>query len=189
MIKFAFVSGIPASGKSFLSSKVAKALVIPHIEIDNWREVMRGEPRLKEWVDFFWNKDEEEYLTTTTCDDSWENLNRQSEALWPEILKGINEVIKSEKSAIFEGVNILPRLAYRDLKFPGLVLLGDSLEAIFERNKKEPRWGLTEELQRKEAELFFYCERPQYKREAEKYGYPAFSSIAEAETELLKILR
>ena len=78
------------------------------------------------------------------------------------------------KSAIFEGVNILPHLAHCDLNFKGIILLGESFEVILERNKKDPRWGQTEELQKKEAE---------------KYGFKTFSDPMLAEKELLEILR
>ena len=114
---------------------------------------------------------------------------KQSEALWPEIVIKIKDVIKSGKPAIFEGVNLLPHLIAKDLKFPGIILLGNSFEEIFERNKQEPRWGQTEELQKKEAEIFFYCEGPIYKRESEKYGLKTFSDIKEAERELLELMK
>lgn len=188
-MKYAFISGIPASGKSYLARKIAKEVGIKHICIDDWREEMKSDPELEKWVDFFWNQDEVEYWKNTNCDRHWENLKNQSEAFWPAILERIEEVQKSGKPAIFEGVNILPHLTAKDLQFPGIVLLGDSLEDIFERNKKEPRWGETEELQRKEAEAFYNCEGPRYKKEAEKYKLKTFADIVEAEEELLKLLR
>ena len=188
-MKYIFISGIPVSGKSYLAARVAKAVDALHIEIDDLREEMRNDMELRKWVDFFWNQDEVKYWKNTNCDQQWENLKNQSEAFWSAILKRIEEVQKLGKSAIFEGVNILPHLAAKDLSFPGIVLVGDSFEDIFERNKKEPRWGKTEELQRMEAEGFYDCERPRYKAEAEKYGYPIFSDVKEAEEKLLKILQ
>lgn len=186
-MKYAFISGIPASGKSYLAARVAKAVGALHIEIDELRKDMSKNPELRDWVMFFWDKDEAEYWKNTNCDQQWENLKKQSEAFWPAILTRVKEVQKSGKSAIFEGVNVLPHLASKDLRFTGVVLLGNSLEDIFVRNKKEPRWGQTEELQRKEAEAFYNCERPRYKADAERYGYPVFSDEVEAEKELLKI--
>ena len=188
-MKYAFISGIPASGKSYLAAKVAKTVGALHIEIDELRKEMGKNPELKKWVMFFWNHDEAEYWKNTNCDEQWENLKNQSEAFWPTILEKISEIQKSGKPAIFEGVNILPHLAAKVLEFRGIVLLGSSLEDIFERNKKEPRWGRTEELQRMEAGGFYNCERPRYKAEAEKYGYPVFSDVKEAEKELLKIFQ
>ena len=138
---------------------------------------------------FFLNQDEDDYWKNTNCEQQWENLKNQSEAFWPTILKKITEVQKSRKPAIFEGVNILSHLAAKDIQFPGIILLGSSLDDIFERNKKEPRWGKTEELQMMEAEGFYNCERPRYKAEAEKYGYATFYDVKEAEEKLLKILQ
>lgn len=89
---------------------------------------------------------------------------------------------------IFEGVNILPHLAYKDLQIPGIAILGKSSEEILERNKQEPRWGETEELQKLEADAFFNGERPYYKKEAEKYGYPAFETPDEAWDTAINIL-
>lgn len=188
-MKYTFISGIPASGKSYLAAKVAKTVGALHVEIDELRKEMNNDPELKKWVMFFWNQDEVEYWKNTNCDQQWENLKNQSEAFWPTILEKIREMQKSGKSVIFEGVNILPHLAVTNLEFSGVVLLGSSLDDIFERNKKEPRWGKTEELQRMEAEGFWNCERPRYKAEAEKYGYPVFSDVKEAEEKLMEILK
>lgn len=188
-MKYAFISGIPVSGKSYLASKVANAVGALHIDIDELRKEMAGDSELKKWVMFFWDQNEDEYWKNTSCKQQWENLKNQSEAFWPTILKRIKEVQRSGKLAIFEGVSILPHLAIKDLEFPGIVLLGSSLDDIFERNKENPRWGKTKELQRMEAEGFWNCERPRYKAEAEKYGYPVFSDAKEAERKLLEILQ
>lgn len=187
-MKFVFISGIPASGKSFLANKIAEITGAEHVNTDDWREEMKNNPELKKWVDFFWDKDEDEYWSTTSCDQQWDNLKNQSEAFWPFFLKKIKEIQETKRNAIFEGVNILPHLAHKNLDFSGVVLLGESFEIILERNKKDPRWGKTEELQTKEAEAFWTCERPKYKSEGEKYGYKVFSDASLAETELLKIL-
>ena len=187
IMKYAFISGIPVSGKSCVAAKVAKTVGVLHIEIDELRKEMSKTPELKKWVMFFWNQDEIEYWKNTDCNQQWENLKNQSEAFWPTVLEKIKRVQKSGKPAIFEGVNLLPHLAAKDLQFPGVVLLGSSLEDIFERNKKEPRWGKAKELQKMEAEGFYNCERPRYKAEAEKYGYQAFTDASEAEKELLKM--
>jgi hypothetical protein len=186
-MEYAFISGIPASGKSYLAAKIAKEVGALHIEIDRLRKEMSSDPQLKKWEMFFWNQDEAAYWKNTNCEQHWENLKNQSEAFWPIILKKINNVQISTKPAVFEGVNILPHLAAKSLKFPGVILLGGSLEDIFERNKREPRWGKTKELQRMEAEGFYNCERPIYKIEAEKYGYKTFFDVKEAEEELLKL--
>lgn len=188
-MSYVFISGIPSSGKSFLARKVAQKTGTFHLDTDTLRDGMAKDPKLEPWVNFYWNQDERKYLTETPCGAQWQNLVRQSEAFWSTILKKIEEVKKSHKMAIFEGVNILPHLAAKDLDFPGVVLLGKSLEEIFERNKNNPRWGSTEELQRLEAEVFFYCERENYRREAEKYGFKTFTNPEQAERELLRLLK
>ena len=185
---YVFISGIPASGKSYLADKVAKIAGVQHIKIDDWREEIRKSPELEKWVDFFWNQDEKEYWKITSCDQQWENLRKQSEAFWLIFLQRIKEIQGSGKGAIFEGVNILPHLAHRDLDFGGIFLLGESFETILERNKRDPRWGEADELQNLEAEAFWNCERPKYKQEAEKYGFKTFSDPILAEKELLEIL-
>lgn len=187
-MKYAFIGGIPRAGKSELAEKVARATGAVHIDIDEWREEMGKDPNLEPWVNFFWNKNEGEYWKIVNCEEHWENLKKQSEALWPAIIRRANEIIKSGKPAIFEGVNILPHLTAKDFNFPGIFLLGESLEVIFERNKKDPRWGQTETLQKKEAEMFFFCERPRYEREAKKYGFKTFTDPNEAEKELTRLL-
>lgn len=187
-MKYAFISGIPASGKSYLAAKIARTIGVRHFEVDDWREKFR-KGKNADWVDFFRNKNEAEYWENTDCEKHWKNIIKQSEALWPEIVSKIRKVIKSGKPAIFEGVNVLPHLAHRDLDFNGIVLLGESFEIISERNKQYPRWGQTEELQRKEADAFFYCEGPKYKQEAEKYGFKTFTDSVLAEKELLELLR
>lgn len=187
-MSYVFIGGTPASGKTYLAKKVAEQTEVFHLDLDTLRKEMRSDPQLKFWTDFFFNLDEEKYLKETSCEQHWQNLIKQSEAFWPTILNKVNEVILTHKSAIFEGVNILPHLAKKDFNFSGIFLLGGSFEQIFERNKKNPRWGQTEELQRKEAELFFNCDRQKYKEEAEKYGYKTFDNFIAAEQEVLKLL-
>lgn len=186
-MKYIFIGGIPTSGKSFLAEKIAKAKNMAYVDIDAWRQEMEKNPDLEPWVNFYWKLNEKEYFKNTSCNEQWANLKNQSEALWPEIKYRINKIIKSRKPTIFEGVNLLPHLVKRDFKFPGIFLLGKSLEETLERNKKDPRWGKTEELQKMEAESFFFCERIHYKQEAEKFGFKTFENINEAEKEILKL--
>ncbi len=185
-MKYFFITGIPAAGKSFLADKISKKLGILHVKIDDLRKELTNNPRFSDWVNFFYNQDEKKYYQSTSCEKQWENIKNQSEAIWPEIKKKINEVIKTGKPAIFEAVNLLPHLIKRDFDFPGIILLGNSIEEIFERNKKAPRWGNTEELQKIEAEAFFNCEGGWYKKEAEKFGFKVFRDSNEAEKEILK---
>jgi hypothetical protein len=63
-----------------------------------------------------------------------------------------------------------------------------SYETTLERNQKEPRWGVTKELQELEAKEFFYDERPRYQAEAEQYGYPILEMPEEALPMIREIL-
>src|SRR3989344_2845846 len=74
IMKYTFISGIPASGKSHLASKIAKEIGIQHFTIDDWWKEMKDDPKLKKWVDFFWNKAKEKYGSTTNCEKQWENI-------------------------------------------------------------------------------------------------------------------
>lgn len=186
---YVFISGIPASGKSYLAKKLSKETGAFHLNIDHLRRAMKKDPKLKYWVNLYYKLDEVKYYSETPCEQQWENLKNQSEAFWPFILTKIKEVMEKHDSAIFETVNILPHLAKKGLDFLGIYLLGESFEQIFERNKKDPRWGNTEKLQRMEAENFFFCEGPKYKEEAEKYGFKTFTNLEEAEKELLRLFK
>ncbi len=187
-MSYTFIGGIPTAGKSYLAAKIEKEKGIRHFKIDDWREEIKDDPAFKPWVNLFLDKNEEEYWNTINREQQWEHLRLQSEALWPAILERINRILQSGTPAIFEGVNILPHLARRDLKFEGILLLGRSFEETFERNVRAPRWGLTKDLQRKEAEAFWNWERPRYEEEAKRYNYKTFADPYEAEQELIKLL-
>lgn len=189
-MKCVFIGGISASGKSYLAKKIANKIGAVHIDLDQLRcTEMIKKPELKPWAEFFLNQDEKTYWENTSCEEHWNNLKNQSEAFWPTILRKIKETQSLGKSIVFEAVNILPHLARRDLDFEGVFLLGESLKVIFERNKKDPRWGKTEELQKIEAERFYNCEGLIYKTEAEKYGFKTFNSAEEAEEEILRLIQ
>jgi len=186
-MKYAFIGGIPAAGKSYLAEKLSGELKISHHNIDEWREELASNPEIEPWVNFYWNKDEKGYYAKTSCEEQWKNLTKQSEVFWPVLKKKMLEIVTSKQPAIFECVNILPHLA-KELPFSGVYLLGNTFEEILERNKREPRWGNTEELQRMEAESFFYCERKWYKKEAEHFGFKTFTNSEDAEKELRSLL-
>lgn len=187
-MKYFFITGTPASGKSTLAKRISTKLGWKHIDIDKWRGEMCNDPLIKPWVEFFMNKDELKYWQETSPEEDFQNLVKQSEAFWPFILKEINKIIKSGEPAIFEAVNILPHLAKSDLSFDGIVLINNSPEVIFERIKKDPRWGETEELQKIES-IRFVEEAMFYKIEAEKYGYKVFDDPLIAEQEFLKKIK
>jgi hypothetical protein len=89
---------------------------------------------------------------------------------------------------VFECVNLLPHIAKQYLDFPGIVLIGNSLEKVLERNKQAPRWGNTPELQELEAKWFFEVERPRYMADPKKCNYPVFESADEAFEKALQFL-
>ena len=184
-----FITGIPTAGKSYLAKKLAAEVGGICVSVDDIREGLAEDERYRKWVNFYLDKNEFEYYSKSTPDELWADLVAQCEGLWPATLQKISEYENEERPVIFEGVNILPHLAKRDLKILGVVIIGKTLEETFERNKKDPRWGETEELQKMEAVAFFNCERPHYKEEGEKYGYPVFESADDAWETAVKILK
>lgn len=169
-----FITGIPTSGKSYLARQLAEKVGGIAVLFDDFRENLAENDQYKKWTNFYLDVDEKEYLTKTSPETQWENLVAQSEGLWSAFLEKIDEYADEEKPVIFECVNMLPHIAKKDLDFPGIVLIGKSYEEILQRNIQDPRWGETLELQELEAKTFFEIERPQYKAEAEKYGYAVF---------------
>lgn len=184
-----YITGIPTSGKSFLAKKLAGIVGGVAVLMDDVREDMKNDERYKKFVNFYWDKDEEKYYTTTSPNDQWNNLVMQSEGMWPAFIEKIEKYKDETRPVIFECVNILPHLAKRSLYFDGLVIIGHSYEETLERIKQSPRWGSTEHLKKLEAESFFYVERPKYKTEAKKYKYSVFESADEALESGLKLLQ
>jgi hypothetical protein len=183
-----FITGIPTGGKSYLGEKLAKEVSGICVSVDDMREDLVKEERYKKWVNYYLDKDEYKYYTTTNYEEQWKNLVAQSEGFWPGILMKFAKYDAETRPVIFEGVNILPHLASQDLRIPGIAIIGRTFEETLERNSKDPRWGSTEELQRLEADSFFNGERPRYKEEAERYGYPVFETSDEAYATAIHIL-
>jgi hypothetical protein len=69
------------------------------------------------------------------------------------------------------------------------VLIGRTVEEVLERNRERPRWGMTKELKQRDAGAFFHGERPRYKAEAEKFGYPVFENADDAYQSALSLLQ
>ncbi|MEI8062343.1 MAG: hypothetical protein WCG97_03545 [bacterium] len=135
-----FITGIPTSGKSYLAKKLADKIGGVVVSTDDMREVMSKDPKYRKWTNFYLDKDEKEYYTNTCPEDLWKNLVDHSEGLWPFILEKILSHNSGGRPVIFEGVNILPHLAKRDLPFDGIVLIGKSRNDVFDRVKKDHRW-------------------------------------------------
>lgn len=183
-----FITGIPTSGKSFLAKEIAEKIGGVVVFMDDFREELSKDDKYKKWTNFYLDKDEKKYLTNTSDEQLWNNLVIQSEGLWPAFIAEINKYQEEIKPVIFECVNIMPHLAKKDFNFPLIVLTGSSFNETFERNKKEPRWGNTLELQELEAKVFWYVERNKYIDEANKYGYLVFENTNEALEYALKVL-
>ncbi len=175
-----FITGIPTAGKSHLASALAQKTGGIVVSLDNIRKDLATDPKYKEWVTFYLDRDEKEYFSNTSAEKRWRDLVLQCEAIWPAMLKTIDSYTDEKRPVIFECVNLLPHLANRDLDFPGICLVGSSLEETLKRNMKSPRWGKTVELQELEAKHFFLVERPRYEKEALQYGYPIFKTAEEA---------
>lgn len=182
-----FITGIPTAGKSYLAKKLADAIGGVHVQVDHIRNNVKDHPEYENWVNFYYKQDKGTYYRTTTYDEQWKNLVDQSEGIWPEVFEKINDYRNENSPVIFEGVNILPHLAKRDLSFNGVCIIGTSLENVIRRNTEDNRWGDTEiEIQ---SEAFFLGERPHYKEEAEKHGYPVFETSDEAFEKALAMMK
>lgn len=175
-----FITGIPTSGKSYLAKILAEKVGGIAVILDDFREGLSSDDQYKKWTNFYLDQDEKTYLSMTSSEKQWENLVAQSEGLWPAFLNEISKFKDESKPVIFECVNMVPHLVKRDLGFDGVVLIGSSFEETLTRNKKDPRWGNTSELQELEANTFFNVERPHYKEEALKYGYSTFERADDA---------
>jgi hypothetical protein len=183
-----FITGIPTAGKSYLAKKLAEEVGGICVSVDDMREELSKDERYKKWVNYYLDQDEKNYYSTTTYDEQWKNLVAQSEGFWPGVLTGLAQYADEDRPVIFEGVNILPHLAHKDLQIPGIAIIGRSLKETLERNMREPRWGATEELQKLETDAFFNGERPHNKDDAEKYEYPVFETPDDAWTTAIQIL-
>lgn len=65
---YVFISGIPASGKSFLAKKIAQETGSFRLDTDTLREEMAKDPQLEPWVNSYWKLDEKKYLNETSCE-------------------------------------------------------------------------------------------------------------------------
>lgn len=184
-----FIGGTPAAGKTFTSKKFIKKSdkKIHLVSIDDLRNDFAKDPKIKYWVDYFWNQDEVEYWKSITHEKAIQELVEQSEAFWPLVLEVIVETKKNYEHAIFEGVNILPRLAHKDLNFPGFFLVCEDYKTILDRNIKAPRWGNTRELQELETKHFIEDDVRFIKEEAKKFNYKVFNNEKEATEELTRL--
>lgn len=183
-----FITGIPTSGKSYLAKILAEKVGGIAVILDDFREELSSDDQYKKWTNFYLDQDEKTYLSTTSSEKQWANLVAQSEGLWPAFLKEISKFKDESRPVIFESVNMLPHLVKKDLSFDGVVLIGSSFEETLERNKRDPRWGNTPELQELEANTFFNIERPYYKEEALEHGYQTFERADDAVEYCLNIL-
>lgn len=187
-MKYVFIGGIPTAGKSFLAKKIADKTGAVHVEIDLLREEMVKDPKLKPWVNWYTDQDEEEYFKNTNNDLGWTHLKNQSEAYWQTIEAKVLEIKKNGKNAVFEGYNLLPHLVSKYFDFPGIYLRAPTPEEILRRIKMKKRWGDGDKLHKMEVKFFLECFDKNFKKDAKSYGYKCFSDPGKAETEILKLL-
>jgi hypothetical protein len=183
-----FITGIATAGKSHLADVIASQSGGIAVHLDHYRADLCNDPRYAKWARFYSDQDERQYYATTDDAGLWANAVALSEAIWPALLAVIASHSPVAAPVIFEGVNILPHLAQRDLPFPGIVLLGDSYETTLARNRASPRWGASNELHELEARQFFVVERPHFHAEAVQYGYHSFDSSDAALTQALSLI-
>ena len=184
---YAFIGGVPMAGKSHLAKLIAEKYGIMHIQTDDIRKNFK-DPKLVKWVRSFYNQNPDTYWQKITHKQHYEQVKKQSEELWPAIVKEINNYKKKYKTIIFEGRTILPCLASSNLNFPGVYLIAKSFKQILERNNERPRWVKDKEFQYKLAECLYFYENKKLVEEAKKYGFKSFKNPNQAEKELIKIL-
>mgnify|MGYP001570963722 FL=1 len=183
---YTFIGGTQVAGKSYSSKKFVEnsGLNITLIKTDALRLEMINDPKLRKWINVFWDRDEHEFWQNTNYEDYVQLLVGQSEAFFPIIMKTVNKIMAERKHAIFEGVNLLPHLVNKHISFPALFLVCDDRELIFSRLKEHPRWGGTEQFQRTEAEYIVKYDTRFIREEAIKFGYKVFNNPSFIEQEL-----
>ena len=65
------------------------------VSIDDFREDLTKDERYKKWVNFYLDQDEHTYYTTTTHDEQWTNLVKQSEGFWPGVLEKFTNTMRN----------------------------------------------------------------------------------------------
>ncbi len=184
-----FIGGAPTAGKTHLARDFTKQSdgAIHHIKVDDIREELRTVPEVKKWANFFKSQDETAYWKRTDCKQHLQNIIDQSNALWPHILKKIKESQKQFPRVIFEGIDIMPELAHRDLDFDGFFLVPPDVETMYVRLQAHRRWGETNDLKRQEAKCFYEGDAMYIKQEAEKYGYEVFDNLDDGYSKLSEL--
>lgn len=183
-----FITGIPTAGKSYLAKILAEKTGCVTVFFDKVLDGYMKDPRYEKWINFYWNQDERAYLTQTSPDEQRRNLFLQAEAFWPLFAENIRSYEKESLPVIFDSVSLFPSLVRKEFDFPGVALVGSSVEETLARNEKDPRWSKLPELQKMEAEAFFTVERPLYVADAEKFGIPIFEKADDAVDYCVRIL-
>lgn len=62
-MNYVFIGGIPASGKSYLAKKISDKTGAFHFDLDTLRKELSKDPKLEYWVNFYWNLNEEEWIS------------------------------------------------------------------------------------------------------------------------------
>ncbi len=183
------ITGIPTAGKSTLAQNIADETNGIVLATDVIRKELVTNPIYEPWVNFYREKDPYEYYTNTNPKEQWKTLYDQSVNIWPGILEVINHYKDEQKLVIVEGVSALPELIHRDLGWPCLVLVNNSLEETHRRNKIKPRWGIKDpETLLLNSKGFYSIEGPEYIKQAKEFGYPVFDNNEAARKYILKTL-
>lgn len=186
---YVFVGGTPAAGKTVTTLEFVKNSKLPihHVGIDDFRKEWSTNPELAYWVNFLWNKNEEEYWNSTSYEEYTSHLTSQAEAFWPYVKKIVEETKQNHTNAIFEGVNLLPHLVKEYTADKALFLIQEDENVVWERIKKAPRWGNADHLKKLEAHFFVEYDARFIKEEAKKNNLPVFTSPQALVDELNKI--
>lgn len=186
---YVFIGGPPTAGKTHLAQEFISKnnLEILHVKTDDIRNGLKQDPNLRGWVNFFKDKDEIEYWKKNTPSQHINNVIKQAKALWPEILKNIEQKTNTHQNIIFDGVSFLPELTRKFLNFDGFYLIPKDVETIFRRLLAHSRWGRTEDLKREEAKAFFYGDTKFFEMSAKANGYKVFNNIEDGYNELARL--
>jgi hypothetical protein len=184
-----FITGIPTAGKSYLAKLLAEQTGAITVFFDKVLDGYMKDPHYEPWINFYWNQDERTYLTQTSPEDQRHYLMQQAECFWPLFAEQIRSYQNETRPVIFDSVSLFPSLVRREFDFPGIILAGSSVEETLARNQKDPRWSKLPELQKMEAEAFFYIERPLYMAEAKQFDLPVFEKADEAVEYCINLLK
>jgi 2-phosphoglycerate kinase len=175
------IGGSPAAGKSTLAAGVAMHLGVPWISTDQVRDIMRGVANRRDFPLLF-NPEgysAERFLTEFSAQQISDMEFNQGEAVWPAVIRFINDDYTWKNGFVVEGVSILPHLVAKDLKdkqsIKSVFVIDQDpqsiREVVFSRGLWGPADSYSDDVKEKEVEwtLVFGS---RIKNEAAKYNLP-----------------